>query len=549
MTEHAGDLGRLAALAAPLAGVPAPGRPAALRPLSPALSVIAQRMGTEGEQGSGPSREELAEQWRAANSRNVAYAGRRAQGVIFGGRKGSETWGRVATCGRQLRTSGADVKIDWHDGDNKRLASLPGETCAWSCCPVCGRSIRAAKAAVITAAATEWETRGGQLVMLTLAPPHHPGDDFADTYARLEEVWRIWRTDRLGKKWRADWRIRHWTSSLEATIAGANGDHPHRHLLLFIDPEDGRRVDADQLAGDLLARLYRWAGDPRTGATGRDRLIKGWTQHGIQASDAGPSAGSYVSKAVASWDEDDWESLKGLGAELTDVGAAKIGRGTSGGVSVLSAAMAIGVAARHDGRGRITAQWINAHPRRRELAGALREWRRLTFGQTLVSFSRKLVSELAAWTKDCSEEELAQKIKARMRAERQALAEARGEPTPEPRELTAREVDYRRPFAVSGLLWRLAEQEWGDQWGGPEVAVCRGLEVVGPWRTALAFRSLAAAVGLHARAWVHRDWQRLRIGTEDEYVGDPMLADPDDRWEEISWAEIAHRDRPTARAA
>src|SRR3954471_18192271 len=98
--------------------------------------------------------------------------------------------------------------LDMH-GD-KRLIGGGYESCAWLGCAMYGRAIRARRAAEIIVSAHRWTQAAStrRLVMLTLSPPHQRSDSFADTYRRLDTVWRqCQKKSTLGRQWRMRWAI------------------------------------------------------------------------------------------------------------------------------------------------------------------------------------------------------------------------------------------------------------------------------------------------------------------------------------------------------
>jgi len=197
-----------------------------------------------------------------------------------------------------------------------------------------------------------------RLVMLTLSPPHRRGDTLAETYKRLDLVWRqCQKKSTLGRQWRMRWAISHQWVSWEATVGGASGDHPHIHVLLFVMFS----ADPEALAADLFARLHTTAF--RAQRRGHNELadaMTGWTLAGCQAVEAGSNAGAYVAKLTEGLDDDEMAELTGLGMELTDVGAAKAGRG---GLSVPDVTACAAVIARraHDG-GMRPRYWLDHDP-------------------------------------------------------------------------------------------------------------------------------------------------------------------------------------------
>src|SRR4051812_42290849 len=125
---------------------------------------MAQGEASVPDQASPPDLETV---WRARASRDRAYAARRAQRAALGGKAGGYRAGR---CGLTLA---GDVDADMHG--EKRLIGGGYESCAWLGCAVCGRAIRARRAAEIIVSAHRWTQTNPtrRLVMLTLSPPHH----------------------------------------------------------------------------------------------------------------------------------------------------------------------------------------------------------------------------------------------------------------------------------------------------------------------------------------------------------------------------------------
>lgn len=496
------------------------------------------RVGTDGSHitlsGGWRVTAEAEKAARARRSRDRAYAARRAQRAILGGRGGGVRAGR---CGLEL---GGDIDVDWHGG--KRLIAGGYESCGWLGCAVCGRAVRARRCAEIIVSAHRWQAdRDGHLIMLTLAPPHHPGDELADTFHRLDLVWRqCQRKATLGRRWREQWSVRHQWTSWEATVGGASGDHPHLHVLLYLE----RRCDPEELAGDLLARLHV-AGftASRRGHPELAEALQGWTLAGLNAVEAGPGAGAYVAKLTEGLDDEEMAELLGLGLELTDVAGAKTARG---GVAVPVTAVAAVVAERahqagvrpryHLGQDRLSAR----------LAAALRAWREVTFGRPVLYASRGLRAELIPEFEDLDDEQCVAQAQQLEAFDRAKIAETLGVAQPEPSIVPAgcdsdvEEVDeHRRPFRVArdvlacwaDLIAGTDDSKAAEPWGGPEAALCRWLERVGPWRVAAGLAAVwEVQHGREAHVWQHAESGRLRVGAELDYVFD--------EWAEVDAGEL-----------
>jgi len=100
----------------------------------------------------------------------------------------------------------------------------------WSC-PVCSVAIRTRREMELNAAARAWCESGGQLAMLTFTARHDASMSLRsvltavlDSYRALQgrTSWRLFRRSVLGS-----------VRALEVTY-GANGWHPHLHVLLFV---------------------------------------------------------------------------------------------------------------------------------------------------------------------------------------------------------------------------------------------------------------------------------------------------------------------------
>jgi hypothetical protein len=152
------------------------------------------------------------------------------------------------------------------------------------------------------------------------------------------------------------------------------------------------RVDVEELAGDLLARLHTagfTAG--RRGHPELAQVLEGWTLAGCQAVEAGPSAGAFVAKVAGDFDETEMAELVGLGHEVSDVATSKEGRL---GVSVPVNAAAAIVAQRAHDAGRRPRWWIREDPVSEQLTAGLVAWREVTFGRPVPYPDRLLRASL-----------------------------------------------------------------------------------------------------------------------------------------------------------
>lgn len=154
---------------------------------------------------------------------------------------------RAAKCGH-CRT-GTQVGIGVRDG-RARFQGLVRCGLVWLCA-VCTATIRARRAEEVSQL-YGWHKPHGDTLMLTLTVRHAMGDDLQRIRKGVANAWRALQS---GKHWialKATTGLRGYVRALEVTH-GANGWHPHLHVLLLLPPMAPRAIAA------LRARLSaRW---------------------------------------------------------------------------------------------------------------------------------------------------------------------------------------------------------------------------------------------------------------------------------------------------
>lgn len=205
---------------------------------------------------------------------------------------------RVGTCG--LARAGEAVEVR-RAGDGSHFVSGV-RTCgsAWEC-PYCARRIRAARAEQLLQACAKWRAGGGEVYMVTLTLRHRRYDDLRALRAGLGEAWSRMVRGAPWKRFKTRIGFKHYARGMETTH-GANGWHPHLHVLVFARPlsdvEHARMRDF--IAGRWEACVGRALGPAHTPSAAR----------GVEVSRSWQA--DYVSK---------------LGLEVA--GVAKDGRGAS----------------------------------------------------------------------------------------------------------------------------------------------------------------------------------------------------------------------------
>jgi len=137
---------------------------------------------------------------------------------------------RLAKCGHCRIAH--DVGIGMAGG-RARFQGLMRCGSVWAC-PVCAATIRTERAAEVSAIYKWAKEAGGSVLMLTLTVRHELGDDLEAVRRGVADAWR---RAQGGKKWtllRQQYGITGYVRALEVTH-GANGWHPHLHILMILD--------------------------------------------------------------------------------------------------------------------------------------------------------------------------------------------------------------------------------------------------------------------------------------------------------------------------
>lgn len=159
---------------------------------------------------------------------------------------------RVRKCGRVPVTQGGHVTIK----DNAGVAHYAGlATCGsiWAC-PVCSAKIRNHRSLDISTGAANWDLAGNTVYLLTLTMPHDFGMPLARLIPVIADGFRGVISGRPWVRLRDQLGIAGTIRSMEVTH-GANGWHPHLHVLVFIEGSP----DAAGLAALTLHVRRAWA--------------------------------------------------------------------------------------------------------------------------------------------------------------------------------------------------------------------------------------------------------------------------------------------------
>jgi hypothetical protein len=124
--------------------------------------------------------------------------------------------------------------------DNAGVAHYAGlETCGsiWAC-PVCSAKIRNTRAEEISGAAARWDLAGNSVYMVTFTAPHDLGMKLSALLPVIADSFRAVISGRAWIKLKKSTGIVGTIRSVEVTH-GANGWHPHLHVLVFIEGDPG----------------------------------------------------------------------------------------------------------------------------------------------------------------------------------------------------------------------------------------------------------------------------------------------------------------------
>jgi len=190
---------------------------------------------------------------------------------------------RVRKCGRVAL---GDVAIIGNAG----IAHYAGLTTCGSiwACPVCSAKIRNHRAEEISAAAARWDLAGNSVYMVTLTAPHDMGMKLGQLLPVIADSFRAVISGRAWLRVKKQAGITGTIRSVEITH-GANGWHPHLHVLVFTAADPG----ADGLAAMVLHFREKW----------RRAIVKAGyrppsDEHGVKVDRcmSAAEAGAYIAK-------------------------------------------------------------------------------------------------------------------------------------------------------------------------------------------------------------------------------------------------------------
>ena len=171
---------------------------------------------------------------RAAESRLATYYFKQGERTSFDS---------VAFCGRAL---GGEVQI-LSDGESAWPSGVAVCGRVWLC-PVCAAKIMARRAVELESACDVHASLGGSFSMVTVTARHDRSMALVDV---RKAVASSWRKVQRRKSWRRIRALLDGQVTAPEVTVGANGWHPHAHVLLFVRPGVSRS-DLDKLLPDFV---------------------------------------------------------------------------------------------------------------------------------------------------------------------------------------------------------------------------------------------------------------------------------------------------------
>lgn len=198
------------------------------------------------------------------------------------------SWVNVRKCGVPL----GEVSVAYDANGKCHFRGVIHCCLAWVCA-VCSARIRAARVAEIERGSVVWADRGGTFAMFTLTVSHDASMPLVDVMGALTRSWRNLQMSRSYRQVRGE--VEGTIKGLEMTF-GANGWHPHLHVLLFVRPGS----DVVSIGDSFMALTGSWIRSV-SGALGRSPLPEYALDFRVLGSD---SAGyvAKIAKEIASSD-------------------------------------------------------------------------------------------------------------------------------------------------------------------------------------------------------------------------------------------------------
>lgn len=161
---------------------------------------------------------------------------------------------RLAACLSWPISRGVQVSV-WNSLALRRSHFAGLQTCGsvWQC-PPCNVRIAEGRRRELSQAFDVWSASGGVFWFGTFTRSHARRDSLADVVDEFSRAQRSMVGNWAYKQWAARVGLVGTVAALEVTLGGPNGDHPHRHVGMFLRPPAGVNV-----AGARVELLAAWS--------------------------------------------------------------------------------------------------------------------------------------------------------------------------------------------------------------------------------------------------------------------------------------------------
>lgn len=165
---------------------------------------------------------------------------------------------RLCQCGVRMRAGVTEVRV--HQGDQGAYVKGLRRCGNVHCCPVCAARIAQTRRLEAITALSSWRAEGGTVSMLTLTLPHQRWDSLDQVLTALRKCAKYLNSGRGAiKGLLANYGYIGQVRSQEVTH-GANGWHPHLHVLVFTQDDVPEHVqDAIKARWEAAAIANGWA--------------------------------------------------------------------------------------------------------------------------------------------------------------------------------------------------------------------------------------------------------------------------------------------------
>lgn len=245
---------------------------------------------------------------------------RTAQSILFVKNLEPKAQHRTVWCHRHVIDDVAMPVFRKFDGGRARLGKVKTCGSVWAC-PVCAAKVAEQRRQELQTAMVKHVAAGGHAYLLTFTFPHYIGQTLEELMDPFSKARQSFQNSRMWKAVMEKANKVGVVNSLEVTYGGANGWHPHLHMLVFCDAgafAEGPADDAGRLTSHCIDTLRaHWVTQlEKRGLV--DASNRTWASQYALDVRGGKDAAEYIAK----WGHDEsW----GMSSELTS-SHAKIGK-------------------------------------------------------------------------------------------------------------------------------------------------------------------------------------------------------------------------------